>query len=190
MPKFFFKFFYCWSVYKRIIFGTITNNKLADILDINTREKIILIPLAISVILQGQLSVGELSALLYDIGSDIETDGILNNQDTLNQLKNAASQLVINDGLYMISYNIQQRMEALDVTDYTIPEFEDYVISFLECNPDPPIFSDYIEVHDITSNSVEIRSWVTPNSSETTVTLEYGTTEEYGFTANSMQGTI
>lgn len=146
--------------------------------------------LAISVILQGQLSVGELSALLYDIGSDIETDGILNNQDTLNQLKNAASQLVINDGLYMISYNIQQRMEALDVTDYTIPEFEDYVISFLECNPDPPIFSDYIEVHDITSNSVEIRSWVTPNSSETTVTLEYGTTEEYGFTANSMQGTI
>lgn len=146
--------------------------------------------LAISVILQGQLSVGELSALLYDIGSDIETDGILNNQDTLNQLKNAASQLVINDGLYIISYNIQQRMEALDVTDYTIPEFEDYVISFLECNPDPPIFSDYIEVHDITSNSVEIRSWVTPNSSETTVTLEYGTTEEYGFIANSMQGTI
>jgi len=146
--------------------------------------------LAISVILQGQLSVGELSALLYDIGSDIETDGILNNQDTLNQLKNAASQLVINDGLYLISYNIQQRMEALDITDYTIPEFEDYVISFLECNPDPPIFSDYIEVHDITSNSVEIRSWVTPNSSETTVTLEYGTTEEYGFIANSMQGTI
>ena len=40
-------------LYKRIIFGTITNNKLADILDINTREKIILIPLAISVILIG-----------------------------------------------------------------------------------------------------------------------------------------
>ena len=71
-----------------------------------------------------------------------------------------------------------------------IPEYEEYVINFLECNPDPPAFSDYIEVHDITSNSVEIRSWVSPNSSETTVTLEYGTTEEYGFTANSMQGTI
>ena len=44
---------YMLYLYKRIIFGTITNNKLADILDINTREKIILIPLAISVILLG-----------------------------------------------------------------------------------------------------------------------------------------
>ena len=40
-------------LYKRIIFGTITNNKLLEILDINTREKIILIPLAVSVIILG-----------------------------------------------------------------------------------------------------------------------------------------
>ena len=44
---------YMLYLYKRIIFGTITNNKLLEILDLNTREKIILIPLAISVIILG-----------------------------------------------------------------------------------------------------------------------------------------
>ena len=149
--------------------------------------------LAISLILQGQLSVGQLSELLYDIGSDIETDGVLNNNNTLNQLKNSAAQLADNQtgvGFYQINYNIQQRMNALEVTDYIIPDFEDYIISFLECNSDAPVINDYVEVHDITYDSVEIRSWVTANSSETTVTLEYGPTEAYEFTADAIQGTI
>ena len=44
---------YMLYLYKRIIFGEINNDKLFKILDINTREKIILIPLAISVIIMG-----------------------------------------------------------------------------------------------------------------------------------------
>jgi len=44
---------YMLFLYKRIIFGKITNVKLSEILDINTREKLILIPLAISVIVMG-----------------------------------------------------------------------------------------------------------------------------------------
>ncbi len=44
---------YMLYLYKRIIFGEITNSKLSEILDINTREKLILIPLAISVIIMG-----------------------------------------------------------------------------------------------------------------------------------------
>ncbi len=44
---------YMLYLYKRIIFGEITNVKLSEILDINTREKLILIPLAISVIIMG-----------------------------------------------------------------------------------------------------------------------------------------
>ena len=146
--------------------------------------------LAISLILQGQLSVGQLSELLYNIGSDIETDGVLNDDNTLNQLKNAAAQLATGEGFWLINYNIQQRMDALEVTDYTIPEFEDYIISFLECNSDSPVIGNYVEVHDITYDSVEIRSWVTANSAETTVTLEYGPTEAYEFTADAIQGTI
>ena len=44
---------YMLYLYKRIIFGVINNEKLKDILDLNLREKIILIPLAIAVLLIG-----------------------------------------------------------------------------------------------------------------------------------------
>jgi NADH-quinone oxidoreductase subunit M len=46
---------YMLYLYKRIIFGVIENDKLSDILDLNLREKTILIPLAIAVILIGIL---------------------------------------------------------------------------------------------------------------------------------------
>ncbi len=44
---------YMLYLYKRIIFGVMTNEKLIEILDLNNREKIILIPLAIAVIFIG-----------------------------------------------------------------------------------------------------------------------------------------
>ncbi|MDC0233291.1 hypothetical protein OAJ95_05145 [Pelagibacteraceae bacterium] len=44
---------YMLYLYKRIIFGVMTNDKLSEILDLNIREKIILIPLAIAVIFIG-----------------------------------------------------------------------------------------------------------------------------------------
>ena len=44
---------YMLYLYKRIIFGLIKNDKLAEILDLNTREKIILIPVAIAVVMIG-----------------------------------------------------------------------------------------------------------------------------------------
>ena len=44
---------YMLYLYKRIIFGEIVNNKLINILDLNQREKAILIPLAIAVLLIG-----------------------------------------------------------------------------------------------------------------------------------------
>ncbi len=44
---------YMLYLYKRIIFGEMNNEKLSEILDLNNREKIILIPLAIAVIFIG-----------------------------------------------------------------------------------------------------------------------------------------
>ena len=44
---------YMLYLYKRVIFGIITNEKLKSILDLNLREKIIMIPLIIVVILMG-----------------------------------------------------------------------------------------------------------------------------------------
>jgi NADH-quinone oxidoreductase subunit M len=46
---------YMLYLYKRIIFGVITNEKLSKILDLNNREKTILIPLALAVIIIGIL---------------------------------------------------------------------------------------------------------------------------------------
>ena len=40
-------------LYKRIIFGTLTNEKIKDILDLNIREKIIMISLIAVVLLIG-----------------------------------------------------------------------------------------------------------------------------------------
>ena len=44
---------YMLYLYKRIIFGKISNEKLNDILDLDIREKLILIPLVLSVLLIG-----------------------------------------------------------------------------------------------------------------------------------------
>ena len=44
---------YMLYLYKRIIFGVITNEKVKDILDLDLREKIILIPLLLTVFLIG-----------------------------------------------------------------------------------------------------------------------------------------
>ncbi len=44
---------YMLYLYKRIIFGEMSNEKLREILDLNNREKIILIPLAIAIIFIG-----------------------------------------------------------------------------------------------------------------------------------------
>ena len=44
---------YMLYLYKRIIFGEMSNEKLSEILDLNNREKITLIPLAIAVIFIG-----------------------------------------------------------------------------------------------------------------------------------------
>jgi len=46
---------YMLYLYKRVIFGVIENEKLSEILDLNLREKTILIPLAIAVIIIGIL---------------------------------------------------------------------------------------------------------------------------------------
>jgi NADH-quinone oxidoreductase subunit M len=46
---------YMLYLYKRVIFGVIENEKLSEILDLNLREKTILIPLAIAVVIIGIL---------------------------------------------------------------------------------------------------------------------------------------
>ena len=146
--------------------------------------------LAISIILQGNLSVGDLSELLFDISSDIETDGVLNDVPTINYLRDIAAGISNVPGLETIRSNIESRMEFLDITDYTIPDFENYIVNFLECNSGTPEILNYVEVSDITATSANFYTAALANSAETTLTLEYGLTEDYGFSVEALESPI
>ena len=146
--------------------------------------------LAISIILQGNLSVGELSELLFDISSDIETDGVLDDLPTINYLRDIAAGISNVPGLETIRSNIESRMEFLDITNYTIPDFESYIVNFLECNSEAPEILNYVEVSDITATSANFYTAALANSAQTTITLEYGLTQDYGSSVEALESPI
>lgn len=80
--------------------------------------------LAITVILQGNNTVGELSELISKISSDIEIDGTLDDIQYINELKNNA----INLNLSSIRHNLESRYSQLGVS-VIIPNFEDFIDS-------------------------------------------------------------
>lgn len=83
--------------------------------------------LAISVILQGQLTVANLSELLANINTDIREDGKLDSELLGTILINNA--LLINPAL--IRSNLEDRYAILG-TNASIPNFERYISNFIE----------------------------------------------------------
>lgn len=83
--------------------------------------------LAISVILQGKLSVADLSELLANIGTDIREDGILDSEYLGTALINNARLLQPD----VIRQNLENRYQAMSV-DVNLPDFEKYVSHFIE----------------------------------------------------------
>ena len=83
--------------------------------------------LAVSVILQGYLSVSELSELLGNISTDIREDGQLNSQ--------SLGSILINNAKIIrpekIRTNIENRYEELGL-NITIPDFEKFVNMFTD----------------------------------------------------------
>jgi hypothetical protein len=77
--------------------------------------------LAISSVLQGGLSVGELSELLSKIILDIEVDGEINNNTTVQTIYNNASSLVLGS----IRQNLITRYGSLGI-QHPVPSFESY----------------------------------------------------------------
>ncbi len=83
--------------------------------------------LAISVILQGDLSVADLSELIANIGTDIQDDGILDNE-------NPGTTLIDNAMLLqpdLIRQNLENRYQELGII-VILPDFERYVTHFIE----------------------------------------------------------
>lgn len=131
--------------------------------------------LAISCILQGNRSVGELTELLATISSDLVPDGVVDDQTLVDDLLTSAKNL----DLASIRINLLTRYQNLGITN--IPDFESVVESILQGPPDmPSIITNAAFV--ITYDSAKLNAIVNPNGSETTVTFEYGKTLSYGST--------
>lgn len=83
--------------------------------------------LAVSVILQGYLTVSELSELLANISTDIREDGQLNSQTLGSTLINNAKAINLDE----VRDNLESRYEELGL-NITIPDFEKYVNQFID----------------------------------------------------------
>lgn len=110
------------------IFG-ISKSDIAEseLLDITKPGDDNAILLAISVILQGYLSVSDLSELIANISTDIREDGVLNSQVLGSTLINNAKTLKLDK----IRENLENRYETLGL-EVTISDFEKYVTHFIE----------------------------------------------------------
>lgn len=104
-----------------------TNMTESEELDISKPGDDNAILLAVSVILQGYLSVADLSELLANISTDIREDGVLNSQALGTMLINNARGLK----LEQIRNNIEARYETLGI-EVTISDFEKYVNQFID----------------------------------------------------------
>ena len=89
--------------------------------------------LAISAIVQGNLTVGQMSELLANISTDIASDGVLNDANLKNTLINNTKNLDLN----AIRTNLVNRYQSLGISA-TIADFESEVNQFLK----PPVAQD------------------------------------------------
>jgi hypothetical protein len=95
-------------------------------IDGNTSGDAIL--LAISVILQGELSTVELSNFIAKIREDLRSNGFIDNEDILKQI----CQQTVSIDPYKIRKNLKEYYTSLGLNHYQIPLFEDYLDS--NCN--------------------------------------------------------
>lgn len=107
--------------------------------------------LAVSLILQGYLSVSELSELLANISTDIREDGVLNSQTLGSTLINNAKVLKMHE----IRNNLENRYETLGL-EVILPEFEKYVNQFIDSTDFE--FTNYIKYPKSISNLTNILS--------------------------------
>ncbi|WP_171595870.1 FISUMP domain-containing protein [Marinifilum caeruleilacunae] len=130
------------------IFGFTTNNrKNSEILDISKNDDANAILLAISVILQGNYSVADLTENLANISSDIREDGILNNEDIKSSLYNSTSLLNLGE----IRTNLEKRYMDLGF-NASIPDFETKISEYLISHKP---FDIEALVKDVTCNGSE-----------------------------------
>lgn len=157
------------------IFGIqIAQSAVSEKLDIATAGDANAILLAISLIIQGELSVGDMSELLATISADLEDDGVMSNTGVMAKLIANAKSLHLDS----IRQNLVKRYQDLGVTA-TIPDFEKYINVFLVQSAQKPS-AESKAATIILNHTATLNGLVNPNGAETTVTFEYGVTSSYG----------
>lgn len=110
------------------IFGIVKNDLVSsEKLNIFSNSDNNAILLAVSVILQGQRSIADLSEIMSNIITDINEDGILNDEKIKSELFNSTAQL----DLIKIRSNISNHYKDLGLND-TVPNFEKYIKVYLD----------------------------------------------------------
>jgi len=126
--------------------STMTESESLDISKAGDDHAILL---AISVILQGYLSVADLSELLANINTDIRTDGILNSQTLGSTLINNARGIKFDQ----IRKNLETRYETLGLV-VKVPDFEKYITQFISNTKF--VFTNFIDYPASGKNGVNI----------------------------------
>ncbi|MCL2327250.1 MAG: hypothetical protein FWC39_01920 [Bacteroidetes bacterium] len=106
------------------IFGFENSENSSETLDLTNNAAL----LAISCILQGYLSTGDMMNLMANISADIKEDGTLDNSALGEKLTNNA--YAVSLALADIRSNITAKYAELG-SNVTIPDFESYVLSFV-----------------------------------------------------------
>ena len=138
------------------IFGISAEIGDSELLDLSKEGNNNAILLAISVILQADRSVADLSELLANIKNDIQEDGIITDDGLIANLQSEAANL----NLPVTRSNIENRFKELNI-DAIVPDFETYINIFIE-------ESVYGEVTDIDGNKYITKNigglwWMTEN---------------------------
>jgi uncharacterized protein (TIGR02145 family) len=167
------------------IFGfSLSDINNAETLDISVNSESNAILLAISTILQGNRSVGDLTELLANISNDIQEDGNLNDETILTGLRNSTKELVLTS----VRSNLEKRYKDLGVSA-TIPGFEKYVNEFLAFTGEKP--TTMIEpTTDITTISAKFNGSVNPDYISTAVSFEWGESTSYGNSIPATQNPV
>jgi uncharacterized protein (TIGR02145 family) len=167
------------------IFGfKTTTMDQSEKLDISVNKEENAILLAISLILQGDRSVGRMTELLANISTDIKEDGVVNNNSILDSLRRTTLYL----NLSAIRSNLIKRYQDLGVS-VSIPDFEKYINIFLaNTGLKPSVVTQ--SATKVTTNSTTLNGLVNANDLNTTVTFEYGTSDTYGSTLVALQSPV
>ena len=158
------------------IFGLNKENMASsESLDISVNNENNAILLAISIILQGRRSVGDLTELLANITNDLYQDGVVNDPEIITNLRNHTLALSLPE----IRTNLEERYKELGITT-TIPDFEQHIRTFILFSAQMPKGTTF-DADSVASTTSILRGGINPGSLITQVTFEYGTTTDYGF---------